>query len=84
MLQPVLRHLKVMEISGLGPEGAQAQQELGMYLEGLDAQAARFDERRAALLARRAASQAAKGAERSRRRRDEAAEIPVTLAGLYG
>jgi acyl-[acyl-carrier-protein] desaturase len=57
----VLRHLKVMEISGLGPDGVQAQQELGMYLDGLDAQATKFDERRAALLARRAAAQAAKG-----------------------
>jgi len=61
VLQPVLRHLKVMEISGLGPEGVLAQQELGAYLEGLDAQATKFDERRAALLARRAASRAAKG-----------------------
>ncbi|MFJ6216343.1 acyl-ACP desaturase [Streptomyces sp. NPDC092296] len=55
VLQPVLRHLKVMEIGGLGPEGQQAQQELGFFLEGLDTQATRFDERRAAFLARRAA-----------------------------
>jgi acyl-[acyl-carrier-protein] desaturase len=58
VLQPVLRHLKVMEVSGLGPDGLQAQQELGAYLAGLDAQATRFDERRAALLARRAANKA--------------------------
>ncbi|MCD0486115.1 acyl-ACP desaturase [Streptacidiphilus sp. ASG 303] len=55
VLQPVLRHLKVMERGGLGPEGLRAQEELGAFLDGLDGQAARFDERRAALLARRAA-----------------------------
>ncbi|MEU6853276.1 acyl-ACP desaturase [Actinacidiphila alni] len=55
VLQPVLRHLKVLEISGLGPEGLQAQQELGMFMGGLDEQATRFDERREAMLARRAA-----------------------------
>jgi acyl-[acyl-carrier-protein] desaturase len=56
VLQPILRNLKVMEVSGLGAEGLRAQQELGMYLTGLDVQATRFDERRAALLARRAAA----------------------------
>ncbi|MET9885581.1 acyl-ACP desaturase [Streptomyces sp. NPDC006430] len=55
VLQPVLRHLQVLEASGLGPEGLEAQQELGDFLAGLDTQAARFDERRAAILARRAA-----------------------------
>ncbi|MDV9192121.1 acyl-ACP desaturase [Streptomyces sp. SR27] len=55
VLQPVLRHLKVMDISGLGPDGLKAQDELGVFLGDLDTQAARFDERRAALLARRAA-----------------------------
>ncbi|MEV5971464.1 acyl-ACP desaturase [Streptomyces sp. NPDC051921] len=56
VLQPVLRHLKVMELSGLGPEGLKAQQDLGEFLTSLDTQAARFEERRAALLARRAAA----------------------------
>jgi acyl-[acyl-carrier protein] desaturase len=55
VLQPVLRHLKVLEVTGLGPEGLCAQQELGRYLDGLDAQARKFDERREAMLARRAA-----------------------------
>jgi acyl-[acyl-carrier-protein] desaturase len=55
VLQPVLRHLKVLDFSGLGPEGLQAQQELGMFMGGLNDQATRFDERREALLARRAA-----------------------------
>ncbi|MFI0928117.1 acyl-ACP desaturase [Streptomyces sp. NPDC021012] len=56
VLQPVLRHLKVMDLSGLGPEGLKAQQDLGEFLASLDTQAARFEERRAALLARRAAA----------------------------
>ncbi|MFE7563918.1 acyl-ACP desaturase [Kitasatospora sp. NPDC057500] len=55
VLQPVLRHLKIMDLDGLGPDGAQAQQELGVFLEGLDSQATKFEERQAALLARRAA-----------------------------
>ncbi|MEV0188653.1 acyl-ACP desaturase [Kitasatospora purpeofusca] len=55
VLQPVLRHLKVMEIGGLGPEGLRAQEELGVFLGGLDAQATKFDERQAARLARIAA-----------------------------
>ncbi|MEW1658130.1 acyl-ACP desaturase [Streptomyces sp. NPDC093707] len=55
VLQPVLRFLKVLERGGLGPEGRAAQEELGVFLEDLDAQARRFDERQAAILARRAA-----------------------------
>ncbi|MET8676658.1 acyl-ACP desaturase [Streptomyces sp. NPDC004647] len=55
VLQPVLRFLKVLEISGLGPEGLKAQEELGLFMGGLDDQATKFDERRQALLARRAA-----------------------------
>ncbi|MEU1626350.1 acyl-ACP desaturase [Streptomyces sp. NPDC020096] len=53
VLLPVLRHLKVLEISGLGAEGLRAQDEIGLFMGGLDDQAKRFDERRAALLARR-------------------------------
>ena len=55
VLQPVLRFLKVLQISGLGPEGLKAQEELGLYMGGLDDQATKFDERREALLARRRA-----------------------------
>ncbi|WP_086791963.1 acyl-ACP desaturase [Streptomyces thermovulgaris] len=55
VLQPVLRFLKVMRIDGLGPEGRRAQEELGLFLEGLEAQAAKFDERLAARRARLAA-----------------------------
>ncbi|MFC0600973.1 acyl-ACP desaturase [Streptomyces palmae] len=54
VLQPVLRYLKVLDISGLGPEGLRAQQELGLFMDDLDDQARKFDERREALLARRA------------------------------
>jgi acyl-[acyl-carrier-protein] desaturase len=58
VLQPVLRFLKVLDISGLGPAGLAAQEELGLFMGGLDGQARKFDERRAALLARRAARSA--------------------------
>ncbi|MFD7903185.1 acyl-ACP desaturase [Kitasatospora sp. NPDC059722] len=58
VLQPVLRHLRVMEIDGLGAEGLMAQDELGVFLDGLDEQARKFEERQAALLARRAARRA--------------------------
>ncbi|MEV8021866.1 acyl-ACP desaturase [Streptomyces sp. NPDC086554] len=51
VLQPVLRFLKVLQISGLGPEGLKAQEELGFFMEGLNGQAGKFDERREALLA---------------------------------
>ncbi|MDX2851728.1 acyl-ACP desaturase [Actinacidiphila glaucinigra] len=55
VLQPVLRHLKVLETQGLGPEGLKAQEELGFFMGELDSQARKFEERRDALLARRAA-----------------------------
>ncbi|MFC5910105.1 acyl-ACP desaturase [Streptacidiphilus monticola] len=60
VIQPVLRYLKVLDLPGLGPEGQRAQEELGLFLGGLDSQATRFDERRAALLARREAARAEK------------------------
>jgi acyl-[acyl-carrier-protein] desaturase len=56
VLQPVLRHLKVLDVSGLGPEGLRAQEELGLFMGGLNEQAVRFDTKRATLLARRAKS----------------------------
>jgi len=55
VLQPVLRHLKVLQLDGLGPEGLKAQQELGMFLGGLDAEASKFDEKLAARKSRMAA-----------------------------
>ncbi|MEW2439604.1 acyl-ACP desaturase [Streptomyces caniferus] len=59
VLQPVLRYLKVLEIGGLGPAGLAAQEELGLFMDGLDAQARKFDERQAAILARREANRRA-------------------------
>src|SRR5690606_15852782 len=55
VLQPVLRFLKVMEIDGLGPEGLKAQEELGLFMNGLDDEARKFDEKLAARKARMAA-----------------------------
>lgn len=54
VLRPVLRFLGTMEMGDLGPDGRRAQEELGLYLDGLEAEACRFDERLAARLARRA------------------------------
>ncbi|MCT2593591.1 acyl-ACP desaturase [Streptomyces sp. N2-109] len=55
VIQPVLRYLKVMHISGLGPDGLKAQEELGLFMSGLDGEATKFDERLAARQARKAA-----------------------------
>ena len=55
VLQPVLRFLKIMEIDGLGPEGRKAQEELGLFMGGLDSEASKFDEKLAARKARLAA-----------------------------
>ncbi|NUR25814.1 MAG: acyl-ACP desaturase [Catenulispora sp.] len=59
VLQPVLRHLKVMDRGGFGPQGEQARDELGMFLAGLEEKAVQFDERLAARKAREAARRAA-------------------------
>lgn len=59
VIQPVLRYLRVLDIEGLGPEGLRAQEELGMYLAGLNAEATKLDERLAARQARVAARRAA-------------------------
>lgn len=55
VIQPVLRYLKVLSIDGLGPEGLKAQDELGLYMGGLDSEAAKFDEKLATRKARMAA-----------------------------
>jgi acyl-[acyl-carrier-protein] desaturase len=55
VLKPVLRFLKVLEMDGLGPEGLQAQEELGLFMNGLDSEALKFDEKLAARKARMAA-----------------------------
>ncbi|WP_031486380.1 acyl-ACP desaturase [Streptomyces bicolor] len=54
VLQPVLRHLNVLNRYGLGAEGRRFQDELGRHLEAVDTQANRFDEKRATVLARMA------------------------------
>jgi acyl-[acyl-carrier-protein] desaturase len=55
VLMPVLRHLKVFDISDLGALGDEARHRLSRHLESLAAQAAHFDERQAARRARQAA-----------------------------
>ncbi len=49
----MLRRLKVLEVSRLTGDGLRAQEELGVFTNGLGDQATKFDERREALLARR-------------------------------
>ena len=55
VIMPILRHWNIFERTGFGPVGEQARDELATFLEGLDAQAAKFVERRAANRARVAA-----------------------------
>lgn len=52
---PLLRYWKVFELEGLGPVGETARDELATFLKGLNSQASRFEDRRAAALARDAA-----------------------------
>ncbi|NJP65781.1 acyl-ACP desaturase [Streptomyces spiramenti] len=61
VLQPVLRYLRVLDIDGLGPEGLKAQEELGLFMAGLDSEAAKLDEKLEARRARIAARKAAAG-----------------------
>jgi acyl-[acyl-carrier-protein] desaturase len=46
VVMPVLRHWKVFEMEGLSAEGEKARMELADLLENLDAQAARFEDKR--------------------------------------
>jgi acyl-[acyl-carrier-protein] desaturase len=48
VVQPLLRHWGIFELEGLGTEGEKARQELADFLVGLDAQASRYEEQRAA------------------------------------
>jgi acyl-[acyl-carrier-protein] desaturase len=52
VVMPVLRFWKVFDIEGLDERGERARAELGEFLDQLDAQATRFEERRDALKAR--------------------------------
>jgi acyl-[acyl-carrier-protein] desaturase len=56
VIMPILRHWEVFERTDLGAVGEQARTELAAFLEGLDAQASRFVERRAENRARVAAA----------------------------
>ncbi|AUI64120.1 acyl-ACP desaturase [Amycolatopsis sp. BJA-103] len=55
VIWPLLRQWKVFELEGLGEVGEKARDELDQFLKGLDTQASRFEERRAAAAARAAA-----------------------------
>jgi acyl-[acyl-carrier-protein] desaturase len=55
VLMPILRHWGVFELENLGEVGERARADLAAFLEGLDAQASRFVERRAENRARDAA-----------------------------
>jgi acyl-[acyl-carrier-protein] desaturase len=52
---PLLRHWKVFELEGLDEHAEARREELATFLEELDAQATRFEEKRAARRARQAA-----------------------------
>jgi acyl-[acyl-carrier-protein] desaturase len=55
VVAPVLRFWKVFELEGLDAEGEQARQELAEFLEELEKQALRFEDKRDVLKARMAA-----------------------------
>jgi acyl-[acyl-carrier-protein] desaturase len=52
VLMPVLRNVKALERTDLGPAGEQAREELAGLLEGLDVAASRFEQKRDAHLTR--------------------------------
>ncbi|AKU14798.1 acyl-ACP desaturase [Luteipulveratus mongoliensis] len=52
VVMPVLRFWKVFEMTGLGPEGQKAQEELVATMGGIDTQAARFEDKKAMLAER--------------------------------
>jgi acyl-[acyl-carrier-protein] desaturase len=54
VLQPVLRQWKIWDKEGLSGEGEKAREQLAQFLEGLDSQAGRFEERREVWRARQA------------------------------
>jgi acyl-[acyl-carrier-protein] desaturase len=55
VVAPVLRFWKVFELEGLDAEGEQAREELAAFMDELEAQARRFEEKRDRLQARMAA-----------------------------
>jgi acyl-[acyl-carrier-protein] desaturase len=59
VLVPVLRNVRALERTDLGPAGERAREELAGVLDALDVAASRFEEKREAHLARLAARRAA-------------------------
>jgi acyl-[acyl-carrier-protein] desaturase len=55
VLAPVLRHWKIFDLEGLSPEAEDAREKLSSFMAELDARAARFEDKRAAQQARKAA-----------------------------
>jgi acyl-[acyl-carrier-protein] desaturase len=55
VLAPVLRHWKIFDLEGLSPEAEEAREKLSSFMAELDARAARFEDKRAAQQARKAA-----------------------------
>jgi acyl-[acyl-carrier-protein] desaturase len=55
VLNPVLKFWKLFEVQGLSAQGEQAREKLGAFMDDLDLKAARFEEKRAAMEARKAA-----------------------------
>jgi acyl-[acyl-carrier-protein] desaturase len=51
---PLLRHLRIFDATGLTPEAEQTREGLGAFLDQLDAQASRYEDKRAQRHARRA------------------------------
>jgi acyl-[acyl-carrier-protein] desaturase len=58
VLAPVLKFWRIFEVEGLSGEAEQAREKLAAFMGGLDAKAARFEEKRAAQQARHLAQQA--------------------------
>lgn len=54
VVMPVLRFWKVFEMEGLSAEGEKARTELAEFMEGLEKQALRFEDKRETLKARMA------------------------------
>jgi acyl-[acyl-carrier-protein] desaturase len=54
VLDPVLRFWKVFELEGLSAEGESARTELAEFMDGLEKQALRFEDKRDMLRARMA------------------------------
>ncbi len=59
VLDPVLRFWGVWDLPRLGPQGERAREQLAAFIEQLDVKASRFEEKRSAQQARRAAAQEA-------------------------